>query len=233
MSGVPEWNDRSALTKRRKRRTALRQDKYCVSLISRASSSVPSGKSRTHAPSVSAYRAFAIVDARCMWFLSAQKRCSETPEMSTRVAQPLTGVSWCSCGTAEQRGSTNWTMCCGRQTINGDFREQNRSRPRTHLVQSHDPRLQPRRVFRVRVRLLFRQTGDLEDIDGQAGLVPPAGPLRVQLPRHLKLRQRELVVQLVDVLGSAPVLARGELGVRALDVELARAEEAAARWGIA
>lgn len=68
----------------------------------------------THAPRVSAYLAFARVDALCMWPFRAQKRCNETPEMSTRVAQPLMGDSWCACGMALERGRTYCTMCCGR-----------------------------------------------------------------------------------------------------------------------
>jgi hypothetical protein len=67
----------------------------------------------TYAPRVSAYLAFARVDALCMWPFKAQKRCSETPEMSTRVAQPLMGDSWCACGMALERGKTYCTMCCG------------------------------------------------------------------------------------------------------------------------
>lgn len=46
------------------------------------------------------------------------------------------------------------------------------------------------------------------------------------MPRHLELGQRERVVQLVDPFGAAPIFGRGELGVGALDVKLARAEEA-------
>lgn len=46
-----------------------------------------------------------------MWPLRAQNLCNETPEMSTRVAQPLIGDSWCACGMAEQSGRMNCVMC--------------------------------------------------------------------------------------------------------------------------
>ena len=96
----------------------------------------------------------------------------------------------------------------------------------SYLVEGDDARFQPRAVFRVRVRLFLCQTRHLEHVDGQAGIVPPARPLRVQLPRHLEFGQRERVVELVDLFGAAPIFGRGELGVGAWDVKLARAEEA-------
>lgn len=63
-------------------------------------------------------------------------------------------------------------------------------------------------------------------------MIAPTGPLRVQFARRLKLVNVEIVVQLVDVLVPAPIFGRSELRVGALDVKLARAEEAPVWEGV-